>query len=105
MGRLKQRRHYPHQRTSSRTKAACSAEHRRIGIEHLEIIQMRLLQRRKNRTVVLIRSAASEKFHSGTNPAIKVRDHTAEVMGDYFHVGYRSKSPEKTRRDIATEVS
>ena len=63
------------------------AVERGVGIEHLEIVDRRLLEARLLRHRVALRRAEEDLPEAETNLAGEIRDHAAHVMGDDLEVG------------------
>ena len=61
-------------------QAVGAAEHCRVAVELLEIIEMRALQRGEHLGVVLVAGAATQHGEAGTDAAVVVGDEAAAVV-------------------------
>src|SRR6266851_3167667 len=61
---------------------ARGAEKGGVGVEHLEIVEMRPLQRRKHAGIILVPGAAAEHGEAVLDALVEIGDHAAEVMRD-----------------------
>src|SRR5690348_5692656 len=63
-------------------RMGAAAEHGGVGVEVVHVVEMRPLQRWQDFRIILVRGAGAEHLEPGSDAAVVIRDHAAEMVGD-----------------------